>query len=432
MCCCGGCCCNMGFITGGPNEAIIVSGCLHSQPMIVVGGWAFVMPCIQKVQRIPLNIMTLQVASPRVYTMHGVPLSVTGIAQVKITSNNEEMLRAAVEQFVDKSLQEIRDIALVTLEGHQRAIMGAMTVDEIFKDRKKFSQHVYDVASTDLLNMGFQVISYTLRDIKDDESYMESMGEARTSEVLRDARIGEAECTRDALISTAIAEETRTASKLINDAEIELYKRNYELKKAGYDKQVEAARAGAELAFQLQAAQVHQKIKEEKMNVEVIERMKQTEIQEQEIQRRNRELDSKIRKPAEAEKYKMEVIAFAHKQKSILEAEAEAEAISMKGEAQAFAIECKAKAETEQMAKKADAWKEYREAAKIELWLEALPAMAAEVAAPLSQCEKITMVCTGQEDDVGPARVTKEVMTIMESIPTAVQSFTGVSLKLKG
>lgn len=389
------------------------------------------MPCIQKVQRIPLNLMTLQVSSPRVYTVHGVPLSVTGIAQVKITSTNEEMLRAAIEQFGDKSLQEIRDIALITLEGHQRAIMGQMTVDEIFKDRKKFSQQVYEVASTDLFNMGIEVISYTLRDIKDDESYMESMGEARTSEVLRDARIGEAECTRDSLISTAIAEETRTASKLVNDAEVALYKRNYELKKAGYDKQVEAARAGAELAFQLQAAKVHQKIKEETMNVEVIERMKQIEIQEQEIQRRNRELDSKIRKPAEAEKYRNEVIAFANKQKAILEAEALAEAISMKGEAEAFAIECKAKAEAEQMAKKADAWKEYKEAAKVELWLEALPAMAAEVAAPLSQCEKITMVCTGDDDDVGPARVTKEIMDIMESIPVAVQGMTGVQLKLK-
>ena len=196
--------------------------------------------------------MTLPVASPRVYTVHGVPLSVTGIAQVKITSNNEEMLRAAVEQFIDKTDKEIQDIARATLEGHQRAIMGALTVDEIFKDRQKFSQQVFDCASTDLFNMGIQVISYTLREIKDEENYMESMGQARTAEVLRDARIGEAECNRDALMKTAVAEESRMASKFVNDTEIELYKRNFEIKKAAYDMEVETARAQAELAFQLQ------------------------------------------------------------------------------------------------------------------------------------------------------------------------------------
>merc|ERR1712012_342712 len=109
-------CPSMGFITGGPNEAIVVSG------------WVFVIPCVQKVQRLSLNIMTLKVTSPKVYTVQGVPLSVTGIAQVKITSSNEEMLRAAVEQFIDKEPQEIEDVAMSTLEGHQRGIMGAMTV----------------------------------------------------------------------------------------------------------------------------------------------------------------------------------------------------------------------------------------------------------------------------------------------------------------
>ena len=182
----------------------------------------------------------------------GVPLSVTGIAQVKIASNNDEMLRSAVEQFIDKTDREIRAVATATLEGHQRAIMGALTVDEIFKDRKKFAEQVFDCASTDLFNMGIQVISFTLREIKDEENYMESMGQARTSEVRRDARIGEAECNRDSLIQTALAEEQRMASKLSNDTEKELYKRNFEIKKAGYDMEVETARAQSELAFQLQ------------------------------------------------------------------------------------------------------------------------------------------------------------------------------------
>merc|ERR1712029_14003 len=240
--------------------------------------------------------------------------------------------------------KEIQDVARVTLEGHQRAIMGALTVDEIFKDRKKFAEQVFDCASTDLFNMGIQVISYTIRGIKDDENYMESMGQARTAEVLRDARIGEAECNRDSLIQTALAEEKRMAAKFSNDTEIEQYKRNFEIKKASYDMEVETARAQSELAFQLQAAKVHQKIKEEKMNIDIVDRMKQIEIQEEEIQRRKLELDARIKAPADAEKYKSEVLASANKKRAILEAEAQAEAIALKGDAEAFSIESKAKA----------------------------------------------------------------------------------------
>lgn len=119
--------------------------------------------------RISLNTMTLQVESPCVYTSQGVPISVTGIAQVKIQGQNEDMLLTACEQFLGKNESEIQHIALVTLEGHQRAIMGSMTVEEIYKDRKKFSKQVFEVASSDLVNMGITVVSYTLKDIRDEE-----------------------------------------------------------------------------------------------------------------------------------------------------------------------------------------------------------------------------------------------------------------------
>lgn len=424
--------CRMGFVTGGPNEAIVVSGCFHTQPLIVVGGWAFVIPCIQKVQRLPLNIMTLKVASPKVYTMQGVPLSVTGIAQVKITSQNDEMLRAAVEQFIDKDSVDIERVAMETLEGHQRAIMGAMTVDEIFKDRKKFSQKVFDIASTDLFNMGIQVISYTLKDIKDEEQYMVSLGMARTSEVQRDARIGEAEANRDSQIETAIAEEQRLAARLINDIEIERYKRDFELKKATYDLEVEVARAEAELAYKLQESKVKQRIKEETMTTDIIERMKLIDVAEQEVSRRLAELESKIRKPAEAEKYRLEVLAEANKQRTVLEALAMSESIAMKGDADAFSVEIKGKAKATEMTLKAEAWKEYQKAAKVSLWLDAIPKCAAEVAAPLSQVGRITMVgyIDGPDGCLGPAKMTNEVLQIMDKIPDTIETMTGHRIKM--
>ncbi|KAK8741526.1 hypothetical protein OTU49_002257 [Cherax quadricarinatus] len=378
-------------------------------------------------QRISLNVMTLNVESPRVYTAQGVPISVTGIAQVKVQGQYEEMLLAACEQFLGKSESEVQEVALETLEGHQRAIMGSMSVEEIYKDRKKFNQNVFEVASSDLINMGITVLSYTLKDIHDDEGYLDALGMARTAEVKRDARIGEAEATRDSQIKEAIAEEERMAAKYINDTEIAKAQRDFELKKATYDMEVQAKKAEAELAYELQAAKTRQKIKEEQMQIKVIERAQEILIQEQEIQRREKELQATIKQPADSEKFKLEKLAEAARNKTMLEAEAEAEAIRVKGEAEAYAVEAKARAEALIMQQKAEAQKEYKEAAMLEMFLETLPKVAAEVAAPLSQAKKLTMVSTGTSE-IGAAKLTGEVMEIITRMPNMVKTLTGVDI----
>lgn len=400
-------------------------------------------PGIQHVQRLRLNTMTLQVTSNNVYSAQGVAISVTGIAQVKIQGQNEEMLLAACEQFLSKNEEQIQQVALETLEGHQRAIMGSMTVEEIYKDRKKFSQQVFEVASSDLVNMGITVVSYTLKDIRDEETdysvpdnasgqivvkgYLKALGMARTAEVKRDARIGEAEAKRDAQIKEAIAEEERMAARLLNDAEIAKSKRDFELKKAAYDVEVQTKKAEAELAYELQAAKTKQRIKDEQMQIKVVERTQEILVQEQEIMRRERELDSTVRRPAEAEKFRCEKLAEATRNRMIMEAEADAEAEILRGEAEAFAIETKAKAEAEKMAKKADAWKEYKEAAILDMMLDAMPKIAAEIAAPLSQAKRITMVTDGSSD-IGAAKLTNEVLTIMANVPNSVKNMTGVDI----
>jgi len=421
-------CFDIGVVTCGPNEALVISGMFQGgAPSFITGGRAIVCPCIQTVQRIPLNTMTLEVHSPRVYTSQGVPISVIGTAQVKILGSNEEMLRYAAEQFGGKPTPEVLQICLETMEGHQRAIMGNMTVEEIYRDRKTFSQKVFEVASADLHTMGISVISYTLKDIRDDVGYLASLGQARTAQVKRDALIGEAEAKRDATIAEALAEEQRMEAKLVNDTEIARSKRDFELKKAAYDTEVNTAKAEAEMAYALQAAKVQARIKEEEMQVKVVERQQNIAIQEQEIMRKEKELDSKIRKPAEAEKYRLEKIAEAERLKVVLEAEAAAEATALKGEAEAYAIEAKAKAEAEQMAKKADAWKEYKEAALVDMMLKVLPKVAAEVAGPISETNKITMVSTG-DGPVGASRLTNEVLDIMNSLPDTVHKMTGVDI----
>lgn len=416
-----------GFVTCGPNEALVVSGCCHSHPLLVPGGRAFVWPGVQQVQRISLNTMTLQVDSAHVYTSQGVPVSVTGIAQVKVQGQNTELLMSACEQFLGKPEREIRRVALETLEGHQRAIMGSMTVEEIYKDRKKFSRQVFEVASSDLVNMGITVVSYTLKDVRDDEGYLKALGMARTAEVKRDARIGEADARADSQIKEAIAEEERLAARLANDIEIAKAQRDFELKKAAYDAEVQTKKAEAELAYELQAAKTKQRLKEEEMQIQVVERAQQILVQEQEILRRQKELEAKVRRPADAEKFRLVKLAEAHRQRVILEAEAEAEAIRLKGEAESFAIEAKAKAEAEQMAKKAAAFLEYREAAKIDMLLATLPKMAAEIAAPLSMAKKLTMVASG-DGDIGAAKLTGEVLDIMTRVPDMVKGLTGIDL----
>merc|ERR1712038_1443617 len=295
-------CFDIGIVTCGPNEALVISGMFQGgKPTFISGGRALVFPCIQTVQRIPLNTMTLEVHSPRVYTSQGVPISVIGTAQVKINGSSEQMLHFAAEQFGGKPPHEILRICLETMEGHQRAIMGNMTVEEIYRDRQTFSQKVFDVASVDLHNMGISVISYTLKDIRDEVGYLASLGQARTAQVKRDALIGEAEAKRDSTIAEAHAEEQRMEAKLKNDTQIAMSKRDFELKKASYDTEVNTAKA---------------------------------------------------------EKFKLEKLAEAERLKIVLEAEANAEALAVKGEAEAFAIECRPKAESDQMAKKADAFKE--------------------------------------------------------------------------
>lgn len=415
------------FYTCGPNEAMVVSGCGRSPPLLIAGGRVFVFPCIQKIQRISLNTLTLNVKSDKVYTRHGVPISVTGIAQVKIQGQNKEMLAAACQMFMGKSEGEIANIALETLEGHQRAIIAHLTVEEIYQDRKKFSEQVFQVASSDLVNMGIGVVSYTLKDVHDDQNYLSSLGKARTAQVQRDARIGEAQFKRDAVIREAHAMQEKVSAQYKNEIEMAKAQRDFELKKAAYDIEVNTKKAESEMAYQLQVAKTKQRIEEEKMQIQVVERTQQITLAEQEITRRERELEAQVWKPAEAERYRIEKIAEAEKQKLIMEAEAEAESIRMKGEAEAFAVEAKGRAEAEQMAKKAEAFKEYREGAMVDMLLEKLPLIAEEISKPLCGVQKVTMVSSGGSE-VGAAKLTGEILDIMSRLPSTVEKLTGVNI----
>ncbi|EDQ92982.1 uncharacterized protein MONBRDRAFT_19216 [Monosiga brevicollis MX1] len=417
----------MSFYTCGPNEALVLSGCCLSKPRLVPGGRVFKLPWIQKLQRISLNIMTLSIESPRIYTKQGVPISVTGIAQVKIESQDSTALHRACQQFLGLSETEIKHVILETLEGHQRAIMGTMTVEEIYQDRQKFSEAVFEVSSRDLVNMGVTVVSFTLQSISDEVGYLKALGEKRTAEVQRDARIGEAEAARDSGIKAAMAQQAERAVHFQNQIEVAKSKRDFMLKKAEFDREVETQKAVAALATDLQTAKTQQKIRNEEVGVRLIERQKQIQVMEQEIVRRERELEAQVKQPAKAEKYRLETLAEAEKNRLILEAEADAEAVRARGEAEAFAINAKAQADAEAMQKKAQAWEQYKDAAIVDMVLSTLPRVAAEIAAPLNNVDKITLVA-GPNGEIGASKLTGEVLNIMNTLPEMVKNLTGVDL----
>merc|ERR1711872_295242 len=364
--------------------------------------------------------MTLNPVCDNVETKQGVPLTVTGVAQVKIMKN-PELLGIAAEQFLGKREEEITDTILQTLEGHLRAILGTLTVEEVYKDRDQFANLVREIASPDVGRMGIEILSFTIKDVYDNVDYLASLGKTQTAAVKRDAEIGVAQANRDAGIREAECEKSAMDIKYSIDTKIEDNSRAFKLQKANFDKEVNSAKAEAQLAYELQAAKIQQKIRNEEIQIQVVERRKQIEIEEQEIKRKEKELTATVRLPAEAEAYKVQTVAEGNRTKVVESAKAEGEKIRLIGAADARAVEAVGRAEAESMRMKASAYKQYGDAAVMSLVLEALPSIAAEVAAPLSRTDEIVLIG-------GNNNTTNEVNKLVGTLPPAIQALTGVDI----
>merc|ERR1719251_606199 len=364
--------------------------------------------------------MTLNPICENVETAQGVPLTVTGVAQVKITKE-EKFLEIAAEQFLGKKEDEITETILQTLEGHLRAILGTLTVEEVYKDRDQFASLVREVAAPDVGRMGIEILSFTIKDVYDNVTYLASLGKAQTAAVKRDAEIGVAQANRDAGIREAECEKSAMDVKYNTDTKIEDNSRAFKLQKANFDKEVNTAKAEAQLAYELQAAKIQQRIRNEEIQIQVVERRKQIEIEEQEIRRKEKELMSTVKLPAEAEAYKVQTIAEGKRTKTVEAARAEAERVRLIGASEARATEAVGRAEAERMRMKASAYKQYGDAAILSLVLEALPQIAAEVSAPLAKTDQIVLIGGGNN-------TTHEVNKLMGTLPPAIQALTGVDL----
>jgi flotillin len=433
----------------GPNEALVISGRRHGfidhvtgekgtrNYRVIKGGGAFIWPVLERVDDLSLEIMTIDVITPKVYTMAGVPITVDGVAQIKIRGDDISIATAA-EQVLSKTQDEIRNVALQTLEGHLRAILGTLTVEEIYKDRDAFAAKVQDVAAGDLANMGLSIVSFTIKDIRDDQGYLDALGRKRTAEVKRDAQIGEAEAARDATVASAQARQQGETAKYQAETKIAESEKEYQVQKADYDAQTNRKKAEAELAYTLQQNITNQQVKAEEVQVEVVERQKRIEVQEQEVLRKEKELDATVKKPAEAEQHRIQTLANAKKFQTLTEAEGQASAARSIGEGEADAAKAQGLAgaevireqgfsEAKAMEKKAHAWQMYNQAAIIQQIVEVLPRVAAAVSEPLSQTERIVVINSGG-DSAGASKVTQDVTNIVAQMPATIEALTGIDL----
>jgi flotillin len=426
------------YQTAKPDEALIISGSYlgsknvhadesNNKIKIVRGGGAFVLPVFQRSNRISLLSSKLDVSTPEVYTEQGVPVMCDGTSIIKIGSSVEEIATAA-EQFLGKTREELENEAREVLEGHLRSILGSMTVEEIYQNRDKFSQSVQEVASVDLAKMGLIIVSFTIKEVRDKNGYLDSLGKPRIAQV-KETRIKKAQSEQES--------QTAESKRMTEIAEALKEK---ELKLALYKKEQDIAKADADQAYHLQSAIMKQKVREQEIEVEVVERQKQIELEEKEILRREKQFDSEIKKKADADRYALEQEALAKKASALATTEAEqfrteslakaeADKIRLIGLAEAETTLAKGTAEAETKEKVAEAFKKYDEAAILSMIVEILPQLVKEAAAPLGNIDKISVVDTGSGEGGGANRVTNYATNLLSTTQETLKETLGLDVK---
>jgi flotillin len=435
------------YLKVSPNAVAVLSGRKRKLQdgrvvgyRMVRGGAALRIPLLEKVEYLHLNVMTIPLEIRRAYTLKGVPVSVKAVANVKIRGDDTS-LQAAAERFLGMTHDQVQKVIFQTLEGHLRSILGTLTVEEVNSDRQSFAQKLTSEAAVDLEKMGIGVDVLTIQEISDEEGYLDALGKRRTAEVKRDASIGEAEAHRDAKIKSSQALQEGERAKFHADAEIAQAARDFQIRQAQYQAEIETQKARAGQAGPLSEATARQSVVAEEVKVDRTRTQEMIAVQEQEVQRRQRELEATVIKPAEADRLAAVVRAEGAKQSAILEAEgrrsslialaeaeqerlkkegsgraaaveaegrAEAAKIEAIGLAQAKAIEAQGVAEAAAILRKAEAWKEFNDAARLQTILEKMPAIIeastgvfGAVAAPLGNIDKLVVIDSGSENGGG-------------------------------
>jgi flotillin len=445
----------------GPNEALIIYGV--GQPQVVIGGGAMVIPLFRMGRTLSLALMSFDVRPDKeLYTHQGVAVLIEAVTQLKVKSDQGSIMTAA-EQFLDKPSEE-RDAAIrLVMEGHLRGIVGQLTVEQIVKEPEMLGDKVRSTCAADLAKMGLEMISFTIKDVADQNDYIKNMGLPNIEQIKKEANIAAANAQRDtdisranamreAAIAKAKADQERVIAETASQAKQAEAQRDLEIKRAEYEELVQRQKATADKAYEIQASVMQQQVVAEQVKIQQVERTEQVKVQEAEILRREKELIATDLKAAEVEGQRRQTLAEAEKQRQRLEAEGQAEAIRqkgeaeaqvlkvrgeaesqvlrIKGEAEASIIKAKGEAEASAMDVRAQAYKGYNEAAVLDKLLTSLPEIVHALSEPLSKVDKITVISTGDGNGspAGVNKITADVAKMVAQVPALVESLSGISV----
>jgi flotillin len=421
----------------GPNEALIVYGFRNTR--VVKGGGTVVFPMVENFRQLSLELMSFDVAPTQdLYTKQGVAVTVEAVAQIKVRSDQESILTAA-EQFLTKAPEEREALIRLVMEGHLRGIIGQLTVEQLVKEPEMVGERVRATCAEDLNKMGLEVISFTIKEVRDQNDYITNMGRPDVARIKRDADIAQAEAERDTAIrkaqaereaatGKALADQERVLAETLSEAKQAEARRELAVKQAAYQEDIQRQKAKADKAYELAVNVMQQQVAAEAVKVEIAARQQQIELETAEIARREKELQATVLKPAEVERQRVETLANAENVRLTVEADGQASAIRARGEAEAAVLFRKGEAEARARRLQAEAYQGYTQAALIDKLMSLLPEIVTALAAPLTRVDKITVVSTGNSPATGLHKLSEDVTRMAAEVPTLLQTLTGVNL----
>jgi flotillin len=425
------------FRKAGPNEALIIYG--FGGARVIKGHGAVVFPVIQQCKELSLELMSFDVAPQQdLYTKQGVAVTVEAVAQIKVRSDNESILTAA-EQFLSKTPPQREGLIRLVMEGHLRGIIGQLTVEQIVKEPEMMGERMRATCAEDMSKMGLEVISFTIKEVRDKNEYITNMGRPDIARIKRDAEIASAEAERDTAIRRAIALRESAVAKAAADQERVLAEtqslgkqaeaqRDLDIQKAQFTEQSRKQEATADKSYELQTNVMQQQVIAAQVKVQQVEKEAQVKVQEAEIQRNEKELIATVLKKSEIEAQRIENMANAEKSRTIAEAEGKATATRIQGEAEASIIFQKGEAEAKAMNVKAEAYQEWSQAAVVDKLITNMAEIVRAMAEPLNNIDKITIVSTGDGAGVGASKLTGEMTQIAAQVPALFEALSGMKM----
>jgi flotillin len=422
----------------GPNEALIVFG--FRGPRVITGGGTVIFPMVENCRELSLELMSFDVAPQQdLYTKQGVAVTVEAVAQIKVRSDRASILTAA-EQFLSKPPQLREGLIRLVMEGHLRGIIGQLTVEQIVKEPEMVGERMRATCAEDMSKMGLDVVSFTIKEVRDKNEYISNMGRPDIARIKRDAEMATADAERDTAIKRATATRESAVAKAMADQERVIAEtasatrqaeaqRDLEIKRAEYAEQSRKQQASADKAYELQTNIMLQQVTAEQVKVQQVEKEGQIKVQEAEISRHEKELIATVLKGAEIERQRIEYMAAAEKNRLTAEAEGRAAAIRTQGEAEASIIFQKGEAEAKAMTVKAEAYQEWNQAAVVDKLLTNMADVVRAMAEPLSKVDHITIVSTGNDDAAGAHKITGDMTRIAAQVPALFEALSGMDIK---